>query len=743
MRISNSMRWLVVAVSAAMLLAVAAACSSETIEVPGETVVVKEEVVKTVEVPGETVVKEVIKEVQVPGETVVVKEEVVKEVMVPGETVVVEKVVTETVEVPGETVTVEVVKTVEVPGETVVVEKEVVKTVKVPGQTVVVEKEVVKTVEVPGQTVVVEKEVVKTVEVPGQTVVVEKVVVQEVAGKKYVTDPTTGKVVTAPEYGGTLTFATTLEPPDADTHFFHVQALVTGATVEKLGIMDWAIDRDVFSFRHTYVPLSPYTGHLAERWDTPDPLTIIFNIRKGVNWQDKAPMNGREFTADDVVFNFHRLLGLGDFAEAGPSPFTYNRPPGESVTATDRYTVVIKLAEPSSAALGQYLGMGNTFINAPEVIKEHGDVKDWRNLVGTGPYFLTDWTDGSSITLQKNPDYWKDDEKYPGNRLPYIDEIQGLFIAEEATILAGLRSGKIDFIGFPAGVPDITSVEVVESLQKSNPEIVLEPWFFRSENSYAMDASKPPFDDIRVRRAMQMALDLEGIDRSFYKGTSLWQPQGIVGEGLGSYFTPFEEWPEEVKNGYRYDPAGAEALLDQAGYPRGADGTRFKTALNISYRFPLDYGELAATYWADIGVDVEIGVLDEAGMIAARRDRTWEGLMSHTMGNNTEPVSFLRVVVHSSSHEDLHGVPRPELDALLDAAGATASEEERQKLVKEVDMYTMENHWWIWGPKPGSYMALQPWVVGFNGETWLGFMDRINIFSRLWIDSALKAEMGR
>ena len=83
MRISTSMRWLVVAVSAAMLLAVAAACSSETIEVPGETVVVEKEVIKTVEVPGETVVKEVVKEVQVPGETVVVKEEVVKEVMVP------------------------------------------------------------------------------------------------------------------------------------------------------------------------------------------------------------------------------------------------------------------------------------------------------------------------------------------------------------------------------------------------------------------------------------------------------------------------------------------------------------------------------------------------------------------------------------------------------------------------------------------------------------------------------------
>ena len=558
------------------------------------------------------------------------------------------------------------------------------------------------------------------------------------ADKRYVTDPTTGKVVVAPEYGGTLTFVLGAEPDNADTHILHSQAVVTGATVEKLGLMDWAVDREVFSFRHFYTTPSFYIPHLADGWDTPDPLTIIFNIRQGVHWQDKAPMDGREFTADDVVFNFHRLLGLGDFAEAGPSPFTYARPPGESVTATDRYTVVITLAEPNTAALGQYLGMGLTFMNAPEVIQEHGDVKDWRNLVGTGPYMLTDWTEGSSITLQKNPNYWKDDEKYPGNRLPYIDELQGLIILEEATRLAGLRSGKIDFYGDRS----ITSVEVLESLRKTNPEIVLEPWFSRSQNSYAFDATKPPFDDIRVRKAMQMALDLEGIDRSVYKGTSLWQPQGIIGNGVSGYFTPFDEWPEEVKKGYVYDPAGAEALLDEAGYPRGADGTRFKTVLNHIFSFDLGYSELAASYWADIGVDVEINVLDSTAAAAARSNRTWEGLMYHTMANNTEPVSFMNVIVHSSSHEDLPGIKNPELDALLDAAGATTSEEERQRLVKEVDMYTMENHWWIWGPGAQQTRALQPWVVGYNGESFLGFMDFGAIHARLWIDSALKAEMG-
>ena len=230
---------------------------------------------------------------------------------------------------------------------------------------------------------------------------------------------------------------------------------------------------------------------------------------------------------------------------------------------------------------------------------------------------------------------------------------------------------------------------MLDSLRRTNPEIVLEPWWDRSETSYGLDATKPPFDDIRVRQAMQMALDLEGIDRHFYKGTSAWQPQGLIGEGVGGYFTPFEEWPEEVKKGYRYDPAGAEALLDEAGYPRGADGTRFKTVLNHFYRFPLGYSEVAASYWADIGVDVEINVMDEATAGAARTERTWEGMFGAVLGHNTEPIAYLLYTASSTGHANFHGIGYPELDALIEAARAATSAEEQQRLAKEVDMYTM------------------------------------------------------
>ena len=728
-----------------MLLAVAAACGSETVEVPGETVVVKEEVIKTVEVPGETVVKEVIKEVQVPGETVVVKEEVVKEVMVPGETVVVEKVVTETVEVPGQTVTVEVVKTVEVPGETVVVEKEVVKTVEVPGQTVVVEKEVVKTVEVPGETVVVEKEVVKTVEVAGP----ERVVVKEVR-QGYVTDPTTGRVVPAPEYGGTFTWVApyTVTGKNADNWPTTSGALVVGGVTEVLAIADWGIDREVHDHKSSPLPVSVMIGQLAESWDiSPDGLTYTFKIRKGVHWHDKEPMNGRELVADDIVYNWHRYLGMGKWSEFGPIT-QYKDTPIESVTAPDDWTVVFKWTKPYVGALMAILNRYPAYIYPPEVIEEHGDLKDWRNLVGTGPFMLTDVVEATSVTWNKNPDYWGYDEKFPENRLPYFDKVRLLIMEDEATRISALRTAKIDYMGWSGDSG--ANVDQVESLKKTNPELKFLPFQFRSNfTSFAMNVTKPPFDDIRVRKAMQMAQDLETVNIVYHKGWAKWKPQGIIGDGATGYFVPFDEWPEEVKKGYMYDPEGAEKLLDEAGYPRGADGIRFKTTQyqTFSPAGDISLSEIAADYWAAIGVDVEVIVPPDNSVHAqAIWDRTYEGMTTGMLGYDRDPVFLIRYWAYSSHPEccNFPGVKDPYLDGLIEAAEAATTIEEQQRLVKEVDAYFIKNHYYVWYFKVPKFNSFQPWVIGYNGEHQMGHSQRyVQLFARLWIDSELKKEMGR
>ena len=502
-------------------------------------------------------------------------------------------------------------------------------TVEVPGETVVVEKEVIKEVEVPGETVVVEKEV--PVEVVKEVVVTKEVVKEVRAG--YVTDPTTGGVTTAPEYGGTLTFARKQIGEHTDTWFISGWAahFISGV-LEKPSIGDWGIDRAVHDWKTTYVPPSTLTGALAESWETPDDKTVILNIRQGVHWHNKAPMNGRELTAKDIEFNFHRVLGLGSgFTEPSAMAGRLISQGIESVEATDDWTVVFKLKEPAQYALSYILNDHMGFIYPPEVIEEQGDVKDWRNVVGTGPFMLTDYVEGSAITWKKNPDYWGFDPKYPENRIPYIDEARGLFMDEAAVFIAALRSAKIDFVGV-AGDSQLRSIDQVESLKKTNPELVILPTWYRSDNSFMFSVEKKPFDDIRVRRAMQMGLDLETINFTYFKGYANTTPTGRLAADLKGWSTPFEEWPEEVKKYYTYDPEGAKQLLAEAGFPDG-----FKAILNFTARRDPNWMELTAEYWREIGIQIEIRRVDAAQAGAMKNEGTFEGFWAWNAGNRSFP----------------------------------------------------------------------------------------------------------
>ena len=101
-------------------------------------------------------------------------------------------------------------------------------------------------------------------------------------------------------------------------------------------------------------------------------------------------------------------------------------------------------------------------------------------------------------------------------------------------------------------------------------------YFQRALQVSGLNIRKPPFDDIRVRRAMQMALDRDAINDSYYGGFAQRNPSGYFGDASGPVYTPFDEWPKELQDAYSYNPEKAEQLLDEAGYPRGADGVRFE-----------------------------------------------------------------------------------------------------------------------------------------------------------------------
>ena len=561
----------------------------------------------------------------------------------------------------------------------------------------------------------------------------------QVWAAKYVTDPTTGKVVTAPEYGGTLTFARKDRPEGPDIVVHWGAGFLADGVLEKLTTADWATPRDKYNFVFHNVPTHT-RGALAESWSQPDPLTYIVNVRQGVHWHDKPPMSGRELTAQDIEYNFHRMLGMGSgFTERSEMSTSWAGADVqvESITATDKWTVVFKLKELNLGTLDAILD-GNAYLTyPPEVIKEHGGVTDWRNLVGTGPLMLTDWTKGSSITWDKNPDYWGTDEKYPENRLPYIDRLRALIMPEVATRLAALRTGRVDYIG-PIGATTMRSLDQVESLQRTNPELVIWPVPpGRSDNGFGVNVQMKPFDDIRVRKAMQMALNLEEINNAYYKGYADVTPQGQLNRSFTDVVTPFEEWPEEVKKVFDYDPDGAEALLDEAGYKRGADGIRFKSVLMHIERYDLNYVQLALSYWKKIGIDVEIDVQPVAAFVARRAEKDFEMQNAEAAGF-WPPLGSQRRFTPSALWNSSN-VNDPVYTAMQEAVQAATTLEEAFGIVGEMQQYAIEKFWQIWGPMPPYYLAVQPWVKGFNGETRLGGAGQdFRIFTRLWIDQELK-----
>ena len=566
------------------------------------------------------------------------------------------------------------------------------------------------------------------------------------ADKPMVTDPTTGMQVTAPEYGGTLTYPYRLFGETVDPSITGAYAMWQIAGVnEKLAHGDWGRSRDETSFTGWYVPDAALTGNLAESWTQPDDRTLIVAIKPGIHWHDKPPVNGRELTAEDVAFTYRRLGGLLDFTpEATYELIGF---PWESIKATDRYTVEFRLAQSRTGMVRAILAEVNTWLLPPEVIEQNGDYTDWRNVVGTGPFMLTDYVEGVSMTRTRNSNYHGFDEKYSENRLPYVDELKGLFMPEEATRLAAFRTGQVDMIHVAGGGTQIKTFEVVDSVLRTNPDTQVGPYFLRALGQFGLNIRTPPFDDIRVRQAMQMALDREAINDSYYAGYALWKPQGFFGNNTGPYYTPFDEWPKELQEQYSYNPEKAEQMLDAAGYPRGADGVRFRVTYDHRDVIDLGLAEIAAGFFKEIGVEVEINIMNTPEYLNRRSEGAYE-MSTGDAGWDMAPINiigFYRYVEdepESYQKEWLGGVPDATLSRLYHAFNAATEESERIRIAREFDRHYISQHFQVFTQKAPGFQVAHPWVKGWNGETFVMDGDFHQVLARLWLDRDLKAEMG-
>ena len=293
-----------------------------------------------------------------------------------------------------------------------------------------------------------------------------------------------------------------------------------------------------------------------------DGLVYEFALRRGVRFHD-----GTAFDADDVVFSLNRARA--------PDSTNAQRAIAETmaaVEALDPHTVRITL-KTSLGALPTYLGWGDFVIVAPESAATNANAP-----VGTGPFRFDGWRRGASVRLARNDDYW-------GAR-PALDRIEFVFIPDPTAAFAALMAGDVD--GFP-NYPAAENLAMIERDARFN---VLYGTG-EGEMILAVNNGAPPFDDVRVRRALNHAVDKQAVIDAALFG---------YGAPIGSHFPPHHPSYEDLSDRYPYDPARARALLAEAGYGEG-----FSTTLALP---PPSYarrsGEVIAAQLEAVGIDVEI-----------------------------------------------------------------------------------------------------------------------------------------
>lgn len=522
-------------------------------------------------------------------------------------------------------------------------------------------------------------------------------------------DPTqTGPVNTAddgaPQYGGDIVFASNRFNDLLDV--FTSGYSVNFYYLEPLFMPDWGVDRSEYGFTTNFIPTEYYKGCLALDYEQVDLQTILVYLRQDVYWQDKEPVNGRQFVANDVVYHYSRLAGLGDFAADGPSPQCGSRLSNlESVTALDDFTVEFKFKEPSASNLTTLLDQDSfNYIMAPEVV-EAGVANDWEYAVGTGPWILTDLVPGNSASFERNPNYWGYDERYPENRLPYADTLTVLSVADSATKLAGLRSGEIDFA-------DELTLQQFQTLQSNENSLLSYTVPFIATNGLQVNMTVKPFDDIRVRKAMQMSIDRETMAAQYFGGVSA-LPAGWVNPNNTEYAYNYEEWPANLQAEYSYDPETARTLLAEAGYPDG-----FSFTVLVASNEDLTVLEILKSYFSAVGIEMTIDSRDAATAQALATTKEYEAYWTKNTASGAVPSNMVRMD-YSTADTNYVQANDPDYDALCEQLIAATSDGEIKQLCTELDQYVITNHWGIRLFPTYIYNVHNEGIHGYSGENLL------------------------
>ena len=482
-----------------------------------------------------------------------------------------------------------------------------------------------------------------------------------------------------PKNGGVLRYHLPKEPGNLDPH------LATDSSTTAFSDLAYNALLRFKTGANVDVQSLELEGELAEKWETPDTQTVILHIRQGVKWQNKAPMNGRPFTADDVKWGVPRI-GT-DKPEFQRATFFKGI---SSIDTTDANTVVIKQKEPNVPFL-TYLAVPYHKMLPREVVEKEGDAKN--TMIGTGPFTLESFTRGGKAVFKKNPDYFK-------KGMPYLDGVEITGVLEPAARLAAFRANETDLMIFSKADDADTTKKQVSAVQTEK----FTPFFYYM--AFGFDVTRGPLQDERVRQAIALVIDHPGIRRAIFQDEAVRSMPIPVG---------FKTWLADPKDLDFYtekvDVAKAKQLMEAAG-----QGAGFKTTMdtNVSYTDEAETMPLLQQMLKQINIDVtDLKKIEPAAFLGPTNapggfdQRLWR----HSAFS--EPDEFVTNFYQKGASRNYGGWGSDQLDALIKQQRNLAGATERKKVLIQIQKALATSNYRIGLEQPyeivGWYNKVKGW----------------------------------
>ncbi len=468
----------------------------------------------------------------------------------------------------------------------------------------------------------------------------------------------------APQQGGTLRTGTFLDVLGIDPHIEVSVGLTTAQRVYTF----------LIGFDNTN---NEYRTLLADGVEQPSETEFVFTLRDDVRFHDIAPVNGRQVTAEDVVYSFERFR---DLPEAQNNDFFKFFT--ESMEAVDDQTFRLTTVMPYAESFSELGGSGQRAIVPHEAVEEWGDLS--ANAIGAGPYILEEYIRGEREVLRRNPDYFEGD-------VPYPDEYTRQVILDMSSLLQAYEGDQLDINGALLNKLDFETLEALpDRVSGSMPGL--------HYASMGLNVNDERFSDPRVRQAMYLALDRNAFINLLGFGDGL--RMGPLSAGLEYWSLSQEELEPYTTANYEE----ARALLAEAGYEDGFD---LPIATSAGVQLYIDHAEIVVDELAKVGIRATLELSDLSTYLSTQ-------LFAGDFGPATifthNPYETPKIPL-TMYHRDGFGggswwqYDNPDVTAAIDAQMQEMDPEARREKVREAQFLILDD----WAPMINLYSPMAYW----------------------------------